>query len=135
MNNTITINFCSEKSKRMFNEWWFNADKVSDLFAEFEHQGEKVNISSGNHSIDIFLVDYPTQETRTINGYEVPLPLTKFDIGKVNWVVDLNHWELVDDWFIDTDDANINENCLKRGLVFSTKEAAIQNAKAMLGIS
>lgn len=72
--------------------------------------------------------------TRTINGFEVPAPVRDgLSMANATYCVPvINEEELygVYDW----DDDGIDERYLTRGLVFLTKEAAIANAKAMLGI-
>lgn len=73
-------------------------------------------------------------KTRIINGFEVPAPETKEPkIGDWLFVSSFFFDELYDEgrWSGDSYDLLI----LKRGLVFLSKEDAIANAKAMLGIN
>lgn len=70
--------------------------------------------------------------TRVVNGFTVPAPIQ--DMPKKDqmlYVADPMH----QDFFIEALVRGCWESGLTRGLLFSTKEAAIANAKAMCGIN
>lgn len=74
---------------------------------------------------------YP--KTRIINGFEVPAPETIAPkIGDVYYIP-----RICSDYFVENRiwaECSFDLCALKRGLVFLTKEDAIANSKAMLGI-
>lgn len=74
---------------------------------------------------------YP--ETRSINGFEVPAPVTEAPgIGSMTFIA-----SYIFKGFYDTCrwcNAEFDNLMLERGLLFLDKEDAIANAKAMLGI-
>lgn len=73
-------------------------------------------------------------KTRIINGFEVPAPeTTKPERNAIYFATDVNHADMAGcrEWDNDAFDTRM----LERGLVFLTKEDAIANAKAMLGIN
>lgn len=85
-------------------------------------------------SIDSQFDLFMKPETRVINGFEVPAPvktpLQDFDYYYVPSIQDDRFYFR----YVWTG-SSVSKNCLERGLVFLTKEDAIANAKAMLGIN
>jgi hypothetical protein len=76
---------------------------------------------------------YPTSKTHTINGFEVPAPVTREPkVGDLRFKADIYSEEFYDEdiW----SGGSYGLLALKRGLVFLRKEDAIANTKAMLGI-
>lgn len=72
-------------------------------------------------------------KTILVNGFEVPEPMREEpEVGSVCFVASINnpaffysiYWETI----------SCNKTALSRGLIHSTKSAAIAHAKAMLGI-
>jgi len=71
--------------------------------------------------------------TRTINGFEVPRPLSEAPQTNTKiWVVDLQRPRWCEHHYWGNDE--IDAHCLKHGLVFMDKDAAIATAKAMVGV-
>ena len=71
--------------------------------------------------------------TRTINGFEVPAPEIVAPVGGPYYIIDLLSSDLfqrITGW----DGITKEMAWLRSGLIFTTQEAAIANAKAMLGI-
>ena len=72
--------------------------------------------------------------THTVNGFEVPEPMReKPEVGAKFYLPmpSAPDFQAEDMWT----DSTWCDHLLERGLVHATKEAAIQNAKAMLGIA
>lgn len=75
----------------------------------------------------------PPQKTHVINGFEVPAPETEpLNSGQTYWTphplrVD---WRDSYEW----DGESVDQRALERGLIHLTREAAVANAKAMVGI-
>lgn len=72
-------------------------------------------------------------KTREINGFTVPIAMTvEPEEDTAYWFIKFTEKELVSQsrW----DGYNIDLMLLKIGVCFSTKEAAMANAKAMLGV-
>lgn len=89
------------------------------------------NMDGDESGLDIIGM-YP--KTRIINGFEVPAPETEeLKEGNSYFYPDIFSEEFYgkDSWGRNNYSDNLS---LKRGLVFLTKEGAIANAKAMLGI-
>lgn len=73
-------------------------------------------------------------KTRTVNGFEVPAPEAEvLNVGSLYFIACTRHMGFYDThkWF----DEKIDKRYMERGLVFLTKDDAIANAKAMLGIN
>lgn len=88
----------------------------------------------GDSSLDIIGMWTEPRITRIINGFEVPAPETEEPrVDSVYFSTTLLSGELYGDYAWAND--NFDLTLLKRGLVFLTKEDAIANAKAMLGIN
>lgn len=71
--------------------------------------------------------------TRVVNGFTVPAPIQEMPSNMNEYfiaTVDAEEWFDEVSW----DDSKCDRRWLSRGLLFSTKEAAIANAKAMCGI-
>lgn len=87
------------------------------------------NINNRQGYTDLFM----KPKTRIINGFEVPAPVAarpeKFDYYYAPSLQDDSFYFS----YVWTEDS-VDKKCLARGLVFLTKEDAIANAKAMLGI-
>jgi hypothetical protein len=72
--------------------------------------------------------------TRVVNGFTVPAPIQEMPTNMSPYFLalpDINEWFGKYDW----DDSDADRLWFSRGLLFSTKEAAIANAKAMCGIN
>ena len=89
---------------------------------------------SGKNSELIVTRKTPTHKTHQVNGFEVPAPETELlKIGQEYWLPCFS----AKDWAgepYEWDGGSVDQGVLKRGLVHLTKEAAIANAKAMVGI-
>lgn len=80
-------------------------------------------------SMDVFM----KPKTRIINGFEVPAPETKApDCGVKYYVPHLDEDDFYGSYVWHSDD--VDNRILSRNILFLTKEEAIANAKAMLGI-
>lgn len=93
--------------------------------------------TSGGYDMDGAVSDLDIvgmyQKTRTINGFEVPIPETE-ELKVGNWYFSPR---ILSDEFCEAEKwigGSSDLRALNRGLVFLTKEDAIANAKAMLGI-
>ena len=70
--------------------------------------------------------------THKVNGFEVPEPMREApEVGSSYWVPSIDTTVLAFSCFWEGD--MFDERRLERGLVHATKEAAIANAKAMIG--
>lgn len=96
-----------------------------------------------NHSTDAWLsgyaIDWTAKEyrrkprTHKVNGFDVPEPMRDAPAGGVKyWIAEPCNEEWAEKYWWH-DDSN-DRRWLQRGLVHATKEAAIANAKAMLGM-
>lgn len=82
------------------------------------------------HSEDIIGM-YP--KTRIINGFEVPAPVREeLEVGDMYFVPSVGFEDFHDVW--EWGCTKLHKLYLERGVVFLSKEDAIANAKAMLGI-
>ncbi len=73
-------------------------------------------------------------KTRCVNGFTVPAPEEKpIKQGEVYYLPFLTKRELVECYH--WDDVEEDHRLLRMGMVFKTKEAAQQNAQAMIGIN
>jgi len=71
--------------------------------------------------------------THVVNGFTVPAQeVESLPFGTEYWTIDFSEDELVYNYIWDDD--TTDEKLLSRNIVFLTAEAAIANAKAMLGI-
>lgn len=72
-------------------------------------------------------------KTRVVNGFTVPAPIQEIPEENSSFYLampDAQRWFGIYQWY----NAEVDKRWLSRGLMFSTKEAAIANAKAMCGI-
>ena len=94
---------------------WYNFKNAEDDLLRFDYWGE-----------------YRIKpKTITVNGIEVPAPLTTLDGVNTFYLAvpsNMNFYVSFATSF------NYNKDCLERGLCHKTKEAAIAHAKAMCGI-
>jgi hypothetical protein len=70
--------------------------------------------------------------THTVNGFNVPLPISeKPNFGTKYFIIELNASELCTafEWGEDS----VDRRCFRRRMCFTTKQAAQQNALAMIG--
>lgn len=73
--------------------------------------------------------------TRVVNGFTVPAPIQEMPKEcELVWRADPSIREWSRESWLWVDSEGVPDN-VQRGLLFSTKEAAIANAKAMCGIS
>lgn len=71
-------------------------------------------------------------KTHIVNGFEVPFGDAEFELHEKCFYPALDLEDIVD-WHRFSDDS-FDRLIISRGIAFKTKEAAIANAKAMLGI-
>lgn len=81
------------------------------------------------HEDDLFML----KKTHTVNGFEVPAPMREAPEKQQKYYVPYPAGIVFCDYFYWIADAN-DIRMLERGLAHSTPEAAIANAKAMIGI-
>jgi len=78
-------------------------------------------------------VEYQVKpKTHIVNGFEVPLGDAEFKKAEACFYVSLYDTKYYD-WYA-YNGSVLDKMAISRGLLFKTKEAAIANAKAMLGI-
>ena len=113
------------------------ADNIEAAMVPFKgllYQGEAIKT---NQALSLFVWDYPEHytlapRTHTVNGFVVPAPMdVKPSRGERYNIVDFTEADLLYSYSWAGDPAD--NRMFKRGLCFTTKEAAQQNALAMLG--
>lgn len=82
-----------------------------------------------SYDLDLFM----KPKTRIINGFEVPAPETKAPDYGTKYYFPLLGGDDFFEWRFWEGDA-VDNRILSRNILFLTKEAAIENSKAMLGI-
>lgn len=113
-------------------EHWKNMLPIIQAFVD----GEKIECYNVVQTHFHFLnspYDYKIIRTKTINGFEVPLPAQeKPEVDTKYYLADIttdNYY----DWYHWNDD-DFDNLLLNRGLVFYSAEPAVMTTKAMLGI-
>lgn len=112
--------------------------ELSDFEVKHASRTRWSTVTYGLTAHDILSGDFKFRrktETRVINGFTVPAPLSSMKNGDKYYVASVTSME----WSIQFPleyCADENDTIwLSRGLCFETEEAAIANAKAMCGIS
>lgn len=98
----------------------------------FQFTKEGVFSVGNSHSLDLFM----KVKTHTVNGFEVPTPVTNpenMKSGVLYYVAD----NADIDWYFESTwtNAKMDKAWIARNLVFMNKEDAIANAKAMAGVN
>lgn len=101
---------------------------------EFNCDGKHWIMVSEQHPAWVIQYQYRRKpRTHMVNGFEVPAPMVEAPIGdRAYWIpaIDSRSYASCSFWDGDSFDATR----LQRGLVHATKEAAVANAKAMVGV-